>query len=80
MDTRPFASILFTAFDRNRSTTRYSRCRRRTPSHVFLRAAAAHRLATNRFIHQGENRQTRSRRDCPIGARFTLTRNEGLMM
>jgi len=24
-----------------------------------------------------KNRQTRSRRGCPIGVRFTLTRNEG---
>ena len=64
-------------FDRNRSNERYSRFRRRTPSHVVLRALAA--LAAHRFIHRGEIRQTRSRRGCPIGVRFTLTRNESLI-
>ncbi|MGX9145254.1 hypothetical protein [Mesorhizobium sp. 128a] len=56
--------------------TRYSRFRRRTPLHVFARAAARP-LPKNGFIPNGKTRQTHSRRGCPIGVRFTLTRNEG---
>jgi hypothetical protein len=58
--------------------TRYSRFRRRTPFHFVARAAAARPLPNIRFIRRGENPQTSSRRGCPIGVRFTLTRNEGL--
>ncbi|WP_189501851.1 MULTISPECIES: hypothetical protein [unclassified Mesorhizobium] len=72
------ASILFTAFDRNRSITRYSRFRRRTPFHLFARAAAARSLPKIRFVRKGKKPHARSRRGCPIGVRFTLTRNEGL--
>ncbi|WP_292240541.1 hypothetical protein [Mesorhizobium sp.] len=52
--------------------------RRRTPLHLPIRAAAARPLSKTHFVLRGENRQTRSRRGCPIGVRFTLTRNEGL--
>ncbi|WP_206625740.1 hypothetical protein, partial [Mesorhizobium sp. M7A.F.Ca.US.001.02.1.1] len=74
---RPFASILLTVFDRNRSIKRYSRLRRRTPLHLVARAAAARSLPRISLVRTGKNRQTRSRRGCPIGVRFTLTRNEG---
>jgi len=56
--------------------TRYSRFRRRTPLHVFVRASARP-LPKNCFGPNSKTRQTRSRRGCPIGVRFTLTRNEG---
>ncbi|MER8981828.1 hypothetical protein [Mesorhizobium sp. M0870] len=64
-------------FDRNRSIKRYSRFRRRTPLHLVARAAAARSLPRISLVHTGKDRQTRSRRGCPIGVRFTLTRNEG---
>ena len=57
--------------------TRYSRFRRRTPLHVFVRAAARP-LPKICFGPNGKTRQTHSRRGCPYGVRFTLTRNEGL--
>jgi hypothetical protein len=56
--------------------TRYSRFRRRTPLHVFVRAAARP-LPKICFGPNGKTLQTHSRRGCPIGVRFTLTRNEG---
>ena len=56
--------------------TRYSRFRRRTPLHVFVRASARP-LPKICFGPNSKTRQTRSRRGCPIGVRFTLTRNEG---
>jgi hypothetical protein len=56
--------------------TRYSRFRRRTPLHVFVRTAVRS-LPKIRFVPNGKTRQTQSRRGCPIGVRFTLTRNEG---
>lgn len=52
--------------------------RRRTPLHLAVRAAPARSLPKTHFVLKGESRQTRSRRGCPIGVRFTLTRNEGL--
>ncbi|WP_198024388.1 hypothetical protein [Mesorhizobium sp. LSHC412B00] len=56
--------------------TRCSRFRRRTPLHVFVRAEARP-LPKIRFDPSGKTPQTHSRRGCPIGVRFTLTRNEG---
>jgi hypothetical protein len=52
--------------------------RRRTPLHVALRAATARSLPEIHVVAWGDNRQTHSRRGCPIGVRFTLTRNDGL--
>jgi hypothetical protein len=57
--------------------TLYSRFRRRTPLHFFVRASEARPLPKICFGPNGKTRQTRSRRGCPIGVRFTLTRNEG---
>jgi hypothetical protein len=51
--------------------------RRRTPFHLAARAAATRSLPRISLIRTGKNLQTRSRRGCPIGVRFTLTRNEG---
>ena len=56
--------------------TLYSRFRRRTPLHVFVRAKARP-LPKIRFGPNGKTPQTHSRRGWPIGVRFTLTRNEG---
>ena len=56
--------------------TRYSRFRRRTPLHVFVRAEARP-LPKICFGPNSKTPQTHSRRGCPIGVRFTLTRNEG---
>jgi hypothetical protein len=59
--------------------THRGRLRRRTLRLPRGHAAAARSLRQTLSLELSENRRTHSRRDWPFGARFTLTRNEGLI-
>ncbi|MET0575327.1 MAG: hypothetical protein ABWZ83_05650, partial [Mesorhizobium sp.] len=70
------ASILFTAFDRNRSITRYSR--RRAPFHHFPHAEAPP-IPDLFFAAASKAFAPGSRRGCRFGERFTRNWNEVLI-
>jgi hypothetical protein len=58
--------------------TPYSRLRCRAPFDPRIRVILARSLTGKPGFGAHARNPTQIRRDCPIGVRFTLTRNEGL--